>query len=81
MCITGITHITGDIKIMTRLSFKTTHRAKGVMQTVAELKHKDVGDLIHEYFYQLAKNDLALINTNDKADDELLGIFHEAIML
>jgi hypothetical protein len=81
VCITGNTPITGDIKVMTRLSFKTTHRAKGVMQAVAELKHEDVGDLIHEYFYQLAKDDLAFINTSDKTDDELLDIFHEAIML
>lgn len=51
------------------------------MQAVAELKHKGVGDLIHECFYELAKDDLALIDSSDETDNELLDIFHEAIML
>jgi uncharacterized protein (DUF1778 family) len=69
-----------EMNTMTRLSFKTTHQAKSVMQAVAELRHQNVADIVHGYFYQLAKDDLAVINEIDGGDEELLDIFNEAIM-
>jgi len=50
------------------------------MQAVAELQHKDVSDLIHEYFYQLAKDGIEFVDTSEATDTELLDIFHDAIM-
>jgi len=65
---------------MKRFSFKSTEKAIGVMQAIAELQHKDVSDLIHEYFYQLAKDGIEFVDTSEATDTELLDIFHDAIM-
>ena len=51
------------------------------MLAVAELNHQDLADLIHNHFYLLAKDDLAIINTMDTAEVEMFDIFHEAMML
>jgi len=66
---------------MKRITFKSTQRAKNVMIAVAESRHKDIGDLIHEYFYELAKEDLISFDATTTTNMELENIFHEAIML
>ena len=66
---------------MKRITFKSTQRAKDVMTAIAESRHKDIGDLIHEYFYELAKEDLVLFDATATTNMELENIFHEAIML
>lgn len=66
---------------MKRFTFKTTQRAKDVITAVADIRHHRVSDLIHAYFYELAKSDLATIDYNDDADTELSEIFNEAIQL
>lgn len=64
---------------MTRLSFKTTAKAKAVMQAVAELNHQDIADIVHSYFYDLARSHVNDIVYAACTDDELLDIFSEAI--
>ena len=64
---------------MTRVSFKTTSKAKAVMLAVAELNDQDIADLIHNYFYLLAKTMLDEMDNEYYGGDELLGIFNEAM--
>lgn len=59
------------------MTFKSTQTAKDIITAIADLRHKDIGDLIHEYFYELAKQDLSV---TDATKIELRNIFYDAIM-
>jgi len=51
------------------------------MLAVAELSNQDLADLIHNYFYLLAKTNLDEMGNEYYANEELLDIFYEAIMV
>jgi len=64
-----------------RFSIKTTEQVKEVMMAVADKRNQDISDLIYEYFYLLAKSDLADISSDADTLVALDEIFYEAILL
>ncbi len=58
-----------------RLSFKSTEAVIDVMTVVANNRHGDIADLVHNYFYGLAILDWAEVNGDVEADVMLDEIF------
>ncbi|NOQ77606.1 MAG: hypothetical protein GQ475_07465 [Methylococcaceae bacterium] len=64
---------------MKRLYIKSTESAIAIMSAVSEKRHCDIADLVHQYFYQLAIDDLNQIDTISTTDIALSNIFEQAI--
>jgi len=64
-----------------RFSMKSTKQVQLVMLAVADKRHKDISDLIYEYFYLLAVDDLLEITSDANAGMVLNAIFDEAMKL
>lgn len=49
------------------------------MSAISEKRHCDIADLVHQYFYELAVNDLNEIDAISTTDTALSDIFEQAI--
>jgi len=60
---------------------RSTEQVISVMVAVADKRYVDISDLIYEYFYQLAVDDLVEITDDTNVAEALNAIFDEAMKL
>lgn len=66
---------------MKRLSIKSTQSAIDIMKVVANNRHCDISDMVHQYFYDLAQLELLESNNDGDAETLLYEIFSQALLL